>query len=171
VRPLHTNSAWTARIGAGAGVSSTDFIVQMLHKSGLLVALVSLVAHVSSYIMDDRNASISYSPSNLGGQYGDSQCYDGTLSVFFCTLRHSSLTVETQHGSGNLYVTHILISQTESHSYPPRTLTAPVASRYRRENTSSKSAHYTTDTDTSSGQCPQTSRCPKYSERKGALQP
>jgi len=67
--------------------SSTDFIVQMIHKSGLLVALVSLVAHVASkYIMDDRNASISYSPSYTVGQLADSEAYDGTLSAFFCAL-------------------------------------------------------------------------------------
>jgi Co/Zn/Cd efflux system component len=67
--------------------SSTDFIVQMHHKSGLLVALISLVAHVvSTYIMDDRNASISYSPSSLVFQGAAVHAYDDTLSVFFCAL-------------------------------------------------------------------------------------
>jgi hypothetical protein len=59
----------------------------MIHKSGLLVALVSLVAHAASaYIMDDRNTSISYLPSVLVDQDTDSEAYNGTLSVFFCAL-------------------------------------------------------------------------------------
>jgi hypothetical protein len=96
--------------------SSTDFIVQMIHKSGLLVSLVSLVAHVASmYIMDNTNASISYSPSNMVNLWGDPKAYNGSLSVLFCALCHSSLTIEPQHISGIWYVTHILISQTESH--------------------------------------------------------
>jgi hypothetical protein len=72
---------FTGAVGQAQEVLSfpTNSIVQMGHKSGLLAALVSLVARVgAAYIMDDTNSTISYSPPGQWNRVNDSALYNGT---------------------------------------------------------------------------------------------
>jgi hypothetical protein len=65
-------------------LSPANLIAQMNHKSGLFVALALafLVAHVTAtYIMDDRNTTIAYSPLGRWLLGNDNISYYDTLSV------------------------------------------------------------------------------------------